>query len=196
MAGVWQRGHLRTQAHTDTGLPQDGRDAGALYSSKHVEIKGFPGRRLLRHRQTGTRAAEGHSPGAHTTVVAGLYEASLPHAGSPQFPGGVGVASQIKCGVKRSACLAQVQNASSKQLRERIGSVANTQKITDAMKLVAAAKVRRAQDAVVNGRPFSENLVKVRPAACWCTAVTVEAGRQLHEATFLASGALWCQPEA
>ena len=29
------------------------------------------------------------------------------------------------------------------------------------MKLVAAAKVRRAQDAVVNGRPFAENLVKV-----------------------------------
>lgn len=29
------------------------------------------------------------------------------------------------------------------------------------MKLVAAAKVRRAQEAVVNGRPFSENLVKV-----------------------------------
>jgi len=39
--------------------------------------------------------------------------------------------------------------------------VKNTQKITDAMKLVAAAKVRRAQEAVVNGRPFSENLVKV-----------------------------------
>lgn len=29
------------------------------------------------------------------------------------------------------------------------------------MKLVAAAKVRRAQDAVINGRPFAENLVKV-----------------------------------
>lgn len=29
------------------------------------------------------------------------------------------------------------------------------------MKLVAAAKVRRAQEAVVNGRPFAENLVKV-----------------------------------
>ncbi len=29
------------------------------------------------------------------------------------------------------------------------------------MKLVAAAKVRRAQVAVVDGRPFSENLVKV-----------------------------------
>lgn len=37
----------------------------------------------------------------------------------------------------------------------------NTQKITEAMKLVAAAKVRRAQDAVVRGRPFAENLVKV-----------------------------------
>lgn len=55
----------------------------------------------------------------------------------------------------------QVQNASGKALRDRINSVKNTQKITDAMKLVAAAKVRRAQDAVVNGRPFSENLVKV-----------------------------------
>lgn len=51
-----------------------------------------------------------------------------------------------------------------KQLRDRIGSVKNTKKITDAMKLVAAAKVRRAQEAVVNGRPFSENLVKVRTA--------------------------------
>jgi len=40
-------------------------------------------------------------------------------------------------------------------------SVKNTKKITDAMKLVAAAKVRKAQEAVVNGRPFSENLVKV-----------------------------------
>jgi ATP synthase F1 gamma subunit len=49
-----------------------------------------------------------------------------------------------------------------KDLRDRIASVKNTQKITEAMKLVAAAKVRRAQEAVVNGRPFSENLVKVR----------------------------------
>ena len=50
-----------------------------------------------------------------------------------------------------------------KDLRVRIDSVKNTKKITDAMKLVAAAKVRRAQDAVVNGRPFAENLVKVTP---------------------------------
>merc|ERR1712157_702426 len=50
-------------------------------------------------------------------------------------------------------------NASLKDIRDRIGSVKNTQKITDAMKLVAAAKVRRAQDAVISGRPFSSKLV-------------------------------------
>ncbi|KAF9589008.1 hypothetical protein IFM89_018247 [Coptis chinensis] len=48
-----------------------------------------------------------------------------------------------------------------RDLRDRIDSVKNTQKITEAMKLVAAAKVRRAQEAVVNGRPFSETLVEV-----------------------------------
>merc|ERR1711939_1252860 len=48
-----------------------------------------------------------------------------------------------------------------KALRDRMEPVKNTKKITDAMKLVAAAKVRRAQEAVLNGRPFAENLVKV-----------------------------------
>uniref|UniRef100_A0A7S0MRR4 F-ATPase gamma subunit n=1 Tax=Pyramimonas obovata TaxID=1411642 RepID=A0A7S0MRR4_9CHLO len=52
-------------------------------------------------------------------------------------------------------------SANLKVLRDRIESVKSTQKITDAMKLVAAAKVRRAQEAVLGGRPFSENLVKV-----------------------------------
>ena len=56
--------------------------------------------------------------------------------------------------------------ASLKDTRDRIDSVKNTQKITEAMKLVAAAKVRRAQDAVINGRPFAENLVKVQAEAC------------------------------
>merc|ERR1719310_1392777 len=55
----------------------------------------------------------------------------------------------------------QVCNSSLKALRDRMDSVKNTKKITDAMKLVAAAKVRRAQEAVLNGRPFAENLVKV-----------------------------------
>ncbi|MFS8015483.1 ATP synthase gamma chain [Helianthus anomalus] len=52
-------------------------------------------------------------------------------------------------------------HCSLRDLRTRIDSVKNTQKITEAMKLVAAAKVRRAQEAVVNARPFSETLVEV-----------------------------------
>jgi len=52
-------------------------------------------------------------------------------------------------------------SANLKELRTRIESVSSTKKITDAMKLVAAAKVRRAQAAVIGSRPFSENLVKV-----------------------------------
>lgn len=46
-------------------------------------------------------------------------------------------------------------------IRDRITSVKNTKKITMAMKLVAAAKVRRAQDAVLATRPFSETLQSV-----------------------------------
>jgi F-type H+-transporting ATPase subunit gamma len=48
-----------------------------------------------------------------------------------------------------------------REVRDRIQSVKNTEKITDAMRLVAAAKVRRAQDAVLRTRPFSETLQKV-----------------------------------
>lgn len=42
------------------------------------------------------------------------------------------------------------------ELRNRITSVGNTQKITEAMRLVAAAKVRKAQAAVLASRPFGE----------------------------------------
>ena len=57
---------------------------------------------------------------------------------------------------------ATVQMGSSvKELRERVTSVKNTKKITSAMKLVAAAKVRRAQDAVIRSRPFSETLERI-----------------------------------
>jgi F-type H+-transporting ATPase subunit gamma len=50
---------------------------------------------------------------------------------------------------------------SSPAIRDRIKNVKNTGKITKAMKLVAAAKVRRAQDAVLATRPFSETLQSV-----------------------------------
>merc|ERR1712037_47488 len=39
--------------------------------------------------------------------------------------------------------------------------VGKTKKITDAMKLVSAAKVRKAQQSVMNARPFAENLIRV-----------------------------------
>ena len=68
--------------------------------------------------------------------------------------------------IQRSPPLPAQIVAGQKELKGRIDSVKNTQKITDAMKLVAAAKVRRAQDAVVNGRPFAENLVKVLALPC------------------------------
>ncbi|PIN08577.1 F0F1-type ATP synthase, gamma subunit [Handroanthus impetiginosus] len=60
----------------------------------------------------------------------------------------------------RSSTSTRIQ-CSLRELRDRIDSVKNTQKIIEAMKLVAAAKVRRAQEAVVSARPFSETLVEV-----------------------------------
>ncbi|MGK7916403.1 MAG: F0F1 ATP synthase subunit gamma [Prochloraceae cyanobacterium] len=48
-----------------------------------------------------------------------------------------------------------------KAIRDRIQSVKNTKKITEAMRLVAAAKVRRAQEQVNATRPFADNLAEV-----------------------------------
>ncbi|TCO71717.1 F0F1 ATP synthase subunit gamma [Rhodovulum euryhalinum] len=48
-----------------------------------------------------------------------------------------------------------------KDLKNRIGSVKNTRKITKAMQMVAAAKLRRAQDAAVSARPYAEQMQKV-----------------------------------
>jgi F-type H+-transporting ATPase subunit gamma len=48
--------------------------------------------------------------------------------------------------------------ASLKDLRNRIASVKATRKITKAMQMVAAAKLRRAQEAAVAARPYSERM--------------------------------------
>jgi len=48
-----------------------------------------------------------------------------------------------------------------KAIRDRIKSVKNTRKITEAMRLVAAAKVRRAQEQVIATRPFADRLAQV-----------------------------------
>ena len=51
--------------------------------------------------------------------------------------------------------------ASLKEMRNRIGSVKATQKITKAMQMVAAAKLRRAQDNAQNARPYAERMAAV-----------------------------------
>ncbi len=51
--------------------------------------------------------------------------------------------------------------ASLKELKNRIASVRSTQKITKAMQMVAAAKLRRAQDAAVASRPYTERMGRV-----------------------------------
>jgi F-type H+-transporting ATPase subunit gamma len=61
-----------------------------------------------------------------------------------------------------------------KAIRTRIASVKNTQKITRAMKLVAAARLRRAQDAIIAARPYSEALERV------VAELAERAGREAH----------------
>lgn len=51
--------------------------------------------------------------------------------------------------------------ANLKAIRDRIQSVKNTKKITEAMRLVAAARVRRAQEQVTATRPFADRLAQV-----------------------------------
>ena len=51
--------------------------------------------------------------------------------------------------------------ASLDDLKKRITSVKSTQKITKAMKMVAAAKLRRAQESAEKGRPYSEKMNNV-----------------------------------
>jgi len=51
--------------------------------------------------------------------------------------------------------------ANLRDLRRRIRSVRNTQKITNAMKLVSGARLRRAQDAILAARPYARKLQEV-----------------------------------
>ncbi len=69
--------------------------------------------------------------------------------------------------------------ASLKDIRNRIASVKATRKITKAMQMVAAAKLRRAQEAATAARPYAERMARVlanvnagsptgpAPRRCW-----------------------------
>ena len=51
--------------------------------------------------------------------------------------------------------------AGAKEIRNKIGSVKNTQKITSAMQMVAASKMRRAQERMASSRPYAVTMRKV-----------------------------------
>src|SRR3979411_397991 len=67
-------------------------------------------------------------------------------------------------------------------IRRRIKSVRNTQQITKAMKMVSAAKLRRAQDRVLAARPYASLLGKVLANL----ALAVEADEQAASNPLLA----------
>lgn len=48
--------------------------------------------------------------------------------------------------------------ANAKELRKQIGSIKNTQKITSAMEMVAASKMRKSQERMARGRPYSDHI--------------------------------------
>jgi F-type H+-transporting ATPase subunit gamma len=51
--------------------------------------------------------------------------------------------------------------ASGKEIKKKIGSVENTKKITSAMEMVAASKMRRTQDKMKEGKPYSQKIRSV-----------------------------------
>ena len=51
--------------------------------------------------------------------------------------------------------------ANLKDLRVRIASVKSTKRITSAMKMVSAAKLKRAQDAIIQMRPYANKLTEL-----------------------------------
>lgn len=64
--------------------------------------------------------------------------------------------------------------ANLRAIRKRIGSVKSTQQITKAMKMVSAAKLKRAQDAIIAARPYARQMREV------VRSVAVRAGRDAH----------------
>jgi F-type H+-transporting ATPase subunit gamma len=51
--------------------------------------------------------------------------------------------------------------ANLKEIRAKVASIKSTQKITRAMQMVAASKMRRAQERMAQGRPYAENMHRV-----------------------------------
>jgi F-type H+-transporting ATPase subunit gamma len=80
--------------------------------------------------------------------------------------------------------------ATLKAIRKRIGSIRNTQQITKAMKMVSAAKLRRAQEAAVAARPYAEKMIELlknvgaRVSSDAHPLLTVREEKKLHLVLF------------
>ena len=82
-------------------------------------------------------------------------------------------------------------------LRRRIRAVKNTQQITKAMKMVAASKLRRAQERVTNARPYAIQLKRVlSSAASRVDASIAGSNRRSARQKLSTSAALFQKPAA
>ena len=57
--------------------------------------------------------------------------------------------------------------ANLKEIRNRISSVSSTMQITSAMKMVSAAKLKKAQDAITAMRPYADKLTELLISKIW-----------------------------
>ena len=71
--------------------------------------------------------------------------------------------------------------ANLKELRNRIASVGSTMKITSAMKMVSAAKLKKAQDAIVQMRPYASKLTEILQKASGTLDASENAFGQVRE---------------
>jgi F-type H+-transporting ATPase subunit gamma len=76
--------------------------------------------------------------------------------------------------------------ATLKAIRRRIASVQSTEQITRAMKLVAAARLRRAQEALIAARPYSEALARVADSLLNAEGVDIAAAEDAKKSALVA----------
>lgn len=76
--------------------------------------------------------------------------------------------------------------ASLKAIRRRIASVKTTQQITRAMKLVAASRLRRAQDALNAARPYSQALARVADSLLTSEGINIAPPEGAQKAALIA----------
>jgi F-type H+-transporting ATPase subunit gamma len=76
--------------------------------------------------------------------------------------------------------------ATLKAIRRRIASVQSTEQITRAMKLVAAARLRRAQEALIAARPYSEALARVADSLLNAEGVDIAAAENAKRSALVA----------